>query len=149
MDWRRLPWHFFWIYFSISSCSCSVSWFLIGRQCWNIKCWVKFSVKTLDWFDKCRAVVTTCFCQFLLGFWGVSFVFYRYIQRPVSPLYVSQCRNATAADVGSPRRRRMKYDRCRQWCIHEYRTEQPSTSRGVFLISLIKSYFISTKKCLE
>ena len=44
MYWRRLPCHFFWIYFSTSFCSCSVSWFLIGWQCWNIKCWVKFSL---------------------------------------------------------------------------------------------------------
>ena len=57
-DWRLLPWHFFWIYFSISSCSCSVSWFLICWQCWNIKCRVKFWFKQLDWFGKCRAPVT-------------------------------------------------------------------------------------------
>ena len=55
MDWKRLPCHFFWIYFSISSCSCSVSWFLIGWQCWNIKCRVKFWFKQLDWFGKCCA----------------------------------------------------------------------------------------------
>ena len=68
MDWRRLPCPFFWIYFSISSCSCSVSWFLIGWQCWNIKCQVKFSLKTLDWFGKCRAVVTTWNFEIFLNF---------------------------------------------------------------------------------
>ena len=46
LDWRQLPWHFFWIYFSISSCSCSVWWFLIGWQCWNIKCRDKFFFKS-------------------------------------------------------------------------------------------------------
>ena len=58
----------FWIYFSISSCSCSVSWFLIGWQCWNIKCRVKFSLKTLDWFGKCHAVVTTWNFEIFLNF---------------------------------------------------------------------------------
>ena len=50
---------FFWIYFSISCCSCSVSLFLIGWQCWNIKCNIKFWFKQLDWFGKCCALVNT------------------------------------------------------------------------------------------
>ena len=32
--------------FPFPSCRCSVSWFLIGWQCWNIKCRVKFFIKT-------------------------------------------------------------------------------------------------------
>ena len=36
---------------------CHVSWFLIGWQCWNIKCRIKFSFKMLDWFGKCSALV--------------------------------------------------------------------------------------------
>ena len=51
-------------FYFLLPCSCSVSWFLIGWQCWNIKCRVKFSLKTLDWFGKCRAVVTTWGHQF-------------------------------------------------------------------------------------
>ena len=44
--------------FSISLCSCSVSWFLIGWQCWNIKCRIKFWFKQLDWFGKFCAPCT-------------------------------------------------------------------------------------------
>ena len=45
--------------FLFLSCSCSVSWFLIGWHCWNIKCRVKFWLKQLDWFGKCCALVNT------------------------------------------------------------------------------------------
>ena len=32
-------------------------WFLIGWQCWNIKCQDKFFFKKLDLFGKCRSLV--------------------------------------------------------------------------------------------
>ena len=51
--------------FPFPPCSCSVWWFLIGWQCWNIKCQVKFWFKQLDWFGKCRAHVTLC-CESVL-----------------------------------------------------------------------------------
>ena len=56
---KSTPLTLFLIFFSISShpCSCSVWWFLIGWQCWNMKCQDKFFLNQLDWFGKCCAVV--------------------------------------------------------------------------------------------
>ena len=48
---------FFLNFFPFPSCSRSVWWFLIGWQCWNLKCLDKFLLNQLDWFGKCCVLV--------------------------------------------------------------------------------------------